>query len=59
LNVPSEQQIVSLMRKAAERIPADRLWVNPDSGLETRTWEEVLPALRNMVNAAKTLRAEG
>jgi 5-methyltetrahydropteroyltriglutamate--homocysteine methyltransferase len=58
-NVPSEQQIVTLMRKAAERVPAERLWVNPDCGLKTRNWEEVLPALRNMVNAAKTLRAEG
>jgi len=58
-NVPSEQQIVSLMRKAQERIPAERLWVNPDCGLKTRSWEEVLPALRNMVAAAKRLRAAG
>jgi 5-methyltetrahydropteroyltriglutamate--homocysteine methyltransferase len=55
-NVPSEQQIVALMKKAAERIPAARLWVNPDCGLKTRSWEEVLPALRNMVSAARTLR---
>ena len=57
-NVPSEPQIVELMRRAAERIPAARLWVNPDCGLKTRRWEEVLPALRNMVGAAKRLRAE-
>ncbi|HWA75164.1 MAG TPA: 5-methyltetrahydropteroyltriglutamate--homocysteine S-methyltransferase [Polyangiaceae bacterium] len=56
-NVPSEQQIVDLMTKAARRIPAERLWVNPDCGLKTRSWEEVLPALQNMVNAAKRLRA--
>ncbi len=56
-NVPSEQQIVDLMNKAAERIPAARLWVNPDCGLKTRNWEEVLPALRNMVTAATRLRA--
>jgi 5-methyltetrahydropteroyltriglutamate--homocysteine methyltransferase len=56
-NVPSEQQIVELMRRAAERIPAARLWVNPDCGLKTRSWQEVLPALRNMVSAAKRLRA--
>jgi 5-methyltetrahydropteroyltriglutamate--homocysteine methyltransferase len=55
-NVPSEEQIVGLMKKAAERIPAERLWVNPDCGLKTRAWEEVLPALQNMVRAAKTLR---
>ena len=56
-NIPSEEQIVELIRKAAERIPAERLWVNPDCGLKTRQWKEVIPALTNMVAAAKTLRA--
>jgi 5-methyltetrahydropteroyltriglutamate--homocysteine methyltransferase len=56
-NIPSQEHIVQLMRKAAERIPAERLWVNPDCGLKTRQWAEVLPALTNMVAAAKTLRA--
>ena len=56
-NIPSQEHIVQLMRKAAERVPAQRLWVNPDCGLKTRNWEEVIPALRNMVAAAKTLRS--
>ena len=56
-NIPTQEHIVQLMTKAAERIPASRLWVNPDCGLKTRQWEEVLPALTNMVAAAKTLRA--
>ncbi|MGC3962237.1 MAG: 5-methyltetrahydropteroyltriglutamate--homocysteine S-methyltransferase [Rhodocyclaceae bacterium] len=56
-NIPSEQHIVALMKKAAERVPAERLWVNPDCGLKTRQWSEVIPALTNMVAAAKTLRA--
>jgi 5-methyltetrahydropteroyltriglutamate--homocysteine methyltransferase len=55
-NIPSEEHIVQLIRKAAERIPAERLWVNPDCGLKTRAWEEVIPALKNMVAAAQTLR---
>jgi 5-methyltetrahydropteroyltriglutamate--homocysteine methyltransferase len=55
-NIPTQAQIVALMRKAAERIPAERLWVNPDCGLKTRTWKEVIPALQNMVAAARTLR---
>ncbi|KAF1048359.1 5-methyltetrahydropteroyltriglutamate--homocysteine S-methyltransferase [Xylophilus sp.] len=57
-NIPTQQHIVQLMRKAAERIPAERLWVNPDCGLKTRQWAEVIPALTNMVAAAKTLRGE-
>jgi len=56
-NIPSEAQMVELIRKAAERIPPERLWVNPDCGLKTRQWNEVIPALTNMVAAAKTLRA--
>ena len=56
-NIPNQEHIVQLMRKAAERIPAQRLWVNPDCGLKTRAWEEVIPALKNMVAAAKQLRA--
>ncbi len=56
-NIPDEAQIVSLMQKAARRIPPARLWVNPDCGLKTRQWAEVVPALTNMVNAARTLRA--
>jgi len=55
-NIPTQQHIVQLMKKAAERIPAERLWVNPDCGLKTRQWDEVIPALTNMVAAAKALR---
>lgn len=55
-NIPTQAHIVGLMKKAAERIPAERLWVNPDCGLKTRQWAEVIPALTNMVAAAKTLR---
>ncbi|HWK49726.1 MAG TPA: 5-methyltetrahydropteroyltriglutamate--homocysteine S-methyltransferase, partial [Steroidobacter sp.] len=57
-NIPTQEQVLQLMRKAAERIPAERLWVNPDCGLKTRQWHEVIPALTNMVAAAKTLRGQ-
>ncbi|WP_225783079.1 5-methyltetrahydropteroyltriglutamate--homocysteine S-methyltransferase [Xenophilus sp. Marseille-Q4582] len=56
-NIPTQEHIVQLMKKAAERVPAERLWVNPDCGLKTRQWPEVIPALANMVEAARTLRA--
>ena len=55
-NIPTQSHIEQLMKKAAERIPAARLWINPDCGLKTRQWAEVLPALTNMVSAAKALR---
>lgn len=56
-NIPTQEHIVALMGKAAERIPPQRLWVNPDCGLKTRQWDEVIPALTNMVAAARRLRA--
>ena len=56
-NVPSIEWIQQLMTRAAQKIPKQRLWVNPDCGLKTRDWPEVEDALRNMVAAAKILRA--
>ena len=56
-NIPTQEYMVKLMQLAAERVPAQRLWVNPDCGLKTRQWAEVTPALANMVEAARALRA--
>ncbi|MFY9178521.1 MAG: 5-methyltetrahydropteroyltriglutamate--homocysteine S-methyltransferase, partial [Venatoribacter sp.] len=55
-NIPTEEQIVTLIEHAAERIPAQRLWVNPDCGLKTRQWEEVIPSLEKLIAATQTLR---
>lgn len=57
-NIPSQVWIEELLRKAAKKIPVERLWVNPDCGLKTRSWPEVEAALTNLVLATKTLRAE-
>ncbi len=57
-NVPSVAWMEALLRKAAQRIPVTRLWVNPDCGLKTRGWTETRQALANMVQAAQNLRAE-
>ncbi|ABM17906.1 5-methyltetrahydropteroyltriglutamate--homocysteine S-methyltransferase [Marinobacter nauticus] len=56
-NIPDKEHIINLMTLAAERIPAERLWINPDCGLKTRKWEEVTPALETMVAAARELRS--
>ncbi|PCH62595.1 MAG: 5-methyltetrahydropteroyltriglutamate--homocysteine S-methyltransferase [Gammaproteobacteria bacterium] len=55
-NVPTIEQMVILLRRAADCIPAQRLWVNPDCGLKTRGWPEVKAGLSNMVAAAHQLR---
>ncbi|MFT0892906.1 5-methyltetrahydropteroyltriglutamate--homocysteine S-methyltransferase [Pseudochelatococcus sp. G4_1912] len=55
--VPSVAEMEALLEKAEQRLAADQIWVNPDCGLKTRQWEEVRPALVNMVAAARALRA--
>jgi 5-methyltetrahydropteroyltriglutamate--homocysteine methyltransferase len=55
--VPSVNEILRLLEKAATVIPAQNLWVNPDCGLKTRGWKETKEALENMVAAAKLARA--
>lgn len=55
-NIPALDWMVDLMKKAAARLPAERLWVNPDCGLKTRGWAETRAALSAMVKAAETLR---
>ncbi|MEE1922514.1 5-methyltetrahydropteroyltriglutamate--homocysteine S-methyltransferase [Pseudomonas sp. 148P] len=56
--VPGREEMVGLLRKAARRIPPQRLWVNPDCGLKTRAWSETEAALVNMVAAARELRGD-
>jgi 5-methyltetrahydropteroyltriglutamate--homocysteine methyltransferase len=54
--VPGQADMEALMRKAAQGIPADQLWVNPDCGLKTRGWPEVQASLANLVATARALR---
>lgn len=56
--VPDAGAMLDLLRKARAVIPPGQLWVNPDCGLKTRAWPETRAALRNMVEAARRLRAE-
>ncbi|MFF8732345.1 5-methyltetrahydropteroyltriglutamate--homocysteine S-methyltransferase [Streptomyces sp. NPDC015171] len=56
--VPSAGEAAELLRTGLRAIPAERLWVNPDCGLKTRGWPETRAALENLVDAARTVRAE-
>jgi 5-methyltetrahydropteroyltriglutamate--homocysteine methyltransferase len=56
--VPTEAEMVDLLRRAATLVDHTRLWVNPDCGLKTRAWPEVKAALSAMVSAASLMRAE-
>ncbi len=56
--IPTEEEMEALLRRTLEVLPAALVWVNPDCGLKTRGYAEVVPALRNMVEAAKRMRSE-
>ena len=56
--VPGVVALEGPLRPTLEGLGPDRLWVNPDCGLKTRRYAQVLPALGHMVTAARNLRAE-
>ncbi|MFC9835035.1 5-methyltetrahydropteroyltriglutamate--homocysteine S-methyltransferase [Rhodococcus sp. NPDC127530] len=56
--VPGVEEIAASLREALKAVPVERLWVNPDCGLKTRGPAEVEASLRNLVDAAKLVRAE-
>ena len=55
--VPEIGEMTELLKLARQRLSDAQLWINPDCGLKTRKWEEVRPALANMVAAAREMRA--
>jgi 5-methyltetrahydropteroyltriglutamate--homocysteine methyltransferase len=56
--IPDKDSIRQILERAMKVLPVELLWVNPDCGLKTRRWEEVVPALKNMVECAEELRKE-
>jgi 5-methyltetrahydropteroyltriglutamate--homocysteine methyltransferase len=54
---PGVADMTELLDLALKQLTGQQLWVNPDCGLKTRRWEEVRPALVNMVAAAREMRA--
>ncbi len=56
--VPDSAEMLALLRKAAQVLRPEQIWVNPDCGLKTRGWPETRAALQALVAAARQLRAE-
>ncbi|MGN9838173.1 5-methyltetrahydropteroyltriglutamate--homocysteine S-methyltransferase [Nonomuraea sp. H19] len=56
--VPGAEEVEDLLRRTLKALPAERVWVNPDCGLKTRTYEQVEAALANVVTATRRLRDE-
>lgn len=56
--IPSQQECEEILAKILRVLPIEQVWVNPDCGLKTRRWEEIQPALTNLVAAVHTARAK-
>ncbi|WP_185851497.1 5-methyltetrahydropteroyltriglutamate--homocysteine S-methyltransferase [Blattabacterium cuenoti] len=54
--IPTVKEIFDLIKKASNNLPIRNIWVNPDCGLKTRKWNEVIKSLKNMTEAAKMAR---
>jgi 5-methyltetrahydropteroyltriglutamate--homocysteine methyltransferase len=46
------------IRRGLEVLPPQRLYIDPDCGLKTRTWDEAAAKLRVMVQAVREVRRE-
>ncbi|EED18076.1 cobalamin-independent methionine synthase MetH/D [Talaromyces stipitatus ATCC 10500] len=56
--IPPEEEIKQRISEMLQYLRPEQLWINPDCGLKTRTWEQVKPALTHLVNAAKHFREQ-
>ncbi len=56
--IPEKEEMKMVIERCMRVLPVEILWVNPDCGLKTRKWEEVIPSLKNMVEMTKDLRKE-
>jgi len=55
--VPRTADMSELIERALGVLDPTQVWVNPDCGLKTRGYDEITAALRNLVEAASTVRA--
>ncbi len=54
--IPPVEEMYEIAERTIQVIDKNLVWINPDCGLKTRQWKEVIPALKNMVQVAKILR---
>lgn len=54
--VPSVEELVTVIKTMLQKIPKEKLWINPDCGLKTRGLPETKASLINMVKATKLIK---
>jgi len=56
--IPDADEMTGLLRLARGVLRPEQIWVNPDCGLKTRGWPEVVASLKHLCTAARELREE-
>ena len=56
--IPDNNELCSAIEFLLGITHPQQLWINPDCGLKTRTWEEVIPSLKNLVTATHKIRSK-
>lgn len=54
--IPSADEMLTVIERALNVLPTELFWVNPDCGLKTRSEQETIDALKEMVKAAHLAR---
>jgi len=52
------ERVKAGIRRGLEILPPERLYIDPDCGLKTRTWDEAAAKLRVMVQAVQEVLRE-
>ncbi len=55
--IPSVEELEEIIKRIIAKLPAAKVWINPDCGLKTRSEKEAFEAVTNMVEAAKKVRS--
>lgn len=55
-HVPTAVEVDRVLDAALAALPAERVWVNPDCGLKTRSWPEVEASLKLLVDRSQSAR---
>ncbi len=56
--IEKKEQVKEGIKKALKVFPAEKVYIDPDCGLKTRTWEEAEAKLRIMVQAVREVKEE-
>jgi 5-methyltetrahydropteroyltriglutamate--homocysteine methyltransferase len=56
--VETVEEVVRGIKSALEVLPPEKIYVDPDCGLKTRTWDEAAAKIKVMIEAVRRVKAE-